>query len=450
MLHRCSSYQRKFRSFVGLPPSRCTGCGGLLVPTSSNEDPGPMPRTQQRAKDPTEESGMVELMKGLGSIWGIGGGVNLIARYIEREPIRPQDLFHAAFPWMAVGVLASPRTKRQLILPPQPGCKPHAETVQTGRDVIRRIQEEPGSESQHDIQRKLVEKLRSTAEDLRQFMRERKTQTADLKKLTIQALGVPEVPEDPRAHRWRGILSPYPRILILGGQGTGKSCLAFWLLEILHTQCPCFVYGLPREGVSRIPPWLGIIHELKDAPPRSVVLIDEAYLVLFSRESQSRQNREITRLLNLTRQKRLGLIFVAHEARHIDKNVLSSIDTLVIKELAPLQVELDRTFLRPYLLKAQSHICLRKSGRKRKAGQRTQQRREKEKGKGAPRQVRPLLRGDCEGARYGKDNNLPLAHGGWNERIGSPRISSNGERGTLPSFHYGLLGTEVERLRNGC
>ncbi len=36
------------------------------------------------------------------------------------------------------------------------------------------------------------------------------------------------IPQDPWAVKWRAILSRYPRILIIGAQGTGKSCLAYY------------------------------------------------------------------------------------------------------------------------------------------------------------------------------------------------------------------------------
>lgn len=166
--------------------------------------------------------------------------------------------------------------------------------------------------------------------------------------------------EDPRALRWLRVLCEHPRILILGAQGTGKSCTAFWLLEIMRYRGRCYVYRLPEEGRSLIPPWIGILQELDDAPPGSIILIDEAHLICPSRESQTRANREIARFMSLARQKDITLIFVAHESRHLEKNITSGINILVLKKPAPLQAELDRSFLRGYLLKAQ-HVFKEKS-----------------------------------------------------------------------------------------
>ncbi len=166
--------------------------------------------------------------------------------------------------------------------------------------------------------------------------------------------------EDPRVLRWLRILCEHPRILILGAQGMGKSCFAFWLLEIMRYRGRCYVYRLPEEGRSLLPLWIGILQKLADASPGSIILIDEAHLICPSRESQTRANREITRFMSLARQKDISLIFVAQESRHIEKNITSGINILVLKKPAPLQVELDRSFLRGHLLKAQ-HVFKGKS-----------------------------------------------------------------------------------------
>lgn len=166
--------------------------------------------------------------------------------------------------------------------------------------------------------------------------------------------------EDPRALRWLRVLCEHPRILILGAQGTGKSCTAFWLLEIMRYRGRCYVYRFPEEGRSLLPLWIGILQELDDAPPGSIILIDEAHLICPSRESQTRANREIARFMSLARQKDISLIFVAQESRHVEKNITGGINILVLKKPAPLQLELDRSFLRSYLLKAQ-HVFKEKS-----------------------------------------------------------------------------------------
>lgn len=179
-----------------------------------------------------------------------------------------------------------------------------------------------------------------------------------------------------RVSLWLKILSRYPVILILGAKGMGKSCLAFYLLEIMRYRGFCYLYRFPEEGKDLLPPWLGILQELADAPAGSIILVDEAYLSFFSRDSQSGANKEITSIVNLSRQKKLTLIFVAHESRHLEKNILSGIDTLIFKKPAPLQIGLDRSFLKPYLLEAQktfegkneatckslSYVCFSPSG----------------------------------------------------------------------------------------
>jgi len=311
-----------------------------------------------------------------------------------------------------------------------------------------------------------------------------------IKRLQHPFSGMSKMPVDPRALRWQGILSPYPRILILGAQGTGKSCLGFWLLEILRNRGPCFVYRFPEAGRGLLPPWMGILQELCDAPPGSIILIDEAYLVFFSRDPQSAPNREISRIMNLARQNRFSFIFVAHESRHLEMNILSGIDTLVLKRPGPLQLELDRRFLRPYLKKAHeafegknaslgkvlSYICfsasgfsgtlenskasfwseelshvyaLGKLGGEARPAQKLSKKEKKERAKGLH---------DDYGYSYGQiarelGIGKTTAHRWVNEKPQSGtegkvngKMSLNSNKGTFHSFHLPFFGTQMERL----
>ena len=373
LIYRCIMCNRIF----GLPsPSalpKCRWCGGRLVYVGKDYHPN-----ASSVKKANEKKGNInykalwDFLKALGVIWGTGGTVNITRKSLKKEKIGKGDLFHTIFPWATAGIIhciQHPQGVKNFFVAssPQIGIPPQTGTEEKLQKMIKHIKNQ---DNEKDTQR------------LPQVTNERKADVASKvsedrpKKIDHLLSENSERIGDPKALEWLRILSRYPRILILGGQGTGKSCLAFWLLEIIQNRARCYVYRLPEIGRSYIPEWLGILQEFADAPAGSIVLVDEAYLIFFSRDSQTKTNREITRIVNLARQKNIGLIFVAHESRHLERNILSGIDTLVIKKPAPLQAELDRSFLRSYLLKAQrifqgksdvsaksaSYICFSPSG----------------------------------------------------------------------------------------
>jgi len=347
LLYKCRICNRIFEFFSPPPLPECEWCQGGLVYVGTGEHQNKIQvNTANDKREKPKYDLLWTFLKGIGLTWGTAGAANIVAKHIKKKDICQGDLLHTLFPWATAGIIHAsqhPQELKELLFPAQSHTEPD-ESLRKVIQIIRRREFDKGSQNLPEI----APQKRANFQFEQREIPDKKTENA-----------VPENAETmrvSRAFQWLRILSARPRILILGGQGIGKSALAFWLLEILHTRCPCFVYRLPEEGESCVPPWLGIINDLKDSPLGSIVLVDEAYLSFFSRESQSRQNRELARIVNLARQKNLGLIFVAHEARHIDKNILSCIDTLLIKRPAPLQVVLDRSFLRTYLLKAQKEF----------------------------------------------------------------------------------------------
>ncbi len=131
-------------------------------------------------------------------------------------------------------------------------------------------------------------------------------------------------------------------VLILGKRGSGKSALAYRLLELLRYLADVYVVGVPEEARSLLPEWIGIVSSLEDLPNKCIALVDEAHLPYNSRGSMTAKSKAMSQALNLSRQKEQTIIFVSQEAGHIDKNIAGSANVLVFKELGMLQLEFDR------------------------------------------------------------------------------------------------------------
>lgn len=142
--------------------------------------------------------------------------------------------------------------------------------------------------------------------------------------------------------KWREVIVHPSIVLILGRRGSGKSALGYRLLEIFRYGLTTYVLAVPAEAQRILPDWVGIAQRLEDIPLKSIVLVDEAYLRYHSRESLKGASREMSRVVNLSRQRDQTLIFVTPEARQLDKNIASSANVVVFKDLGMLQIEFDR------------------------------------------------------------------------------------------------------------
>jgi hypothetical protein len=145
--------------------------------------------------------------------------------------------------------------------------------------------------------------------------------------------------------QWQEVIWHPSIVLILGKRGSGKSALGYRLLEIFKYGLTPYVVGVPTEARQLLPEWVGIAQTLEDVPAKSIVLVDEAYLLYHSRDSQSQASKDMSRFLNLSRQREQTLIFIAQESRQIDRNVASSANVVTFKKLGMLQVEFERAEL---------------------------------------------------------------------------------------------------------
>ncbi len=125
-------------------------------------------------------------------------------------------------------------------------------------------------------------------------------------------------------------------IVILGSKGYGKSALGHALLEYLHSvtgrQAVLFA---PIKRKNILPQWLQIVDDWNIIPDSSVVLVDEAALVLNSRNPTAKANKSFTEINAISRQKGLALIFVSQSSRSLDINALMAGQVEVIFKNPP-------------------------------------------------------------------------------------------------------------------
>lgn len=152
-------------------------------------------------------------------------------------------------------------------------------------------------------------------------------------------INTPRIDEE---RKWREVIIHPSVVLILGKRGSGKSALGYYLLELFHYAFNIYVVGVPQKAQSLLPDWIGVVPSLEILPPKCIALVDEAYLRYHARSSNTDESIFMSKLLNLSRQKEQSIIFVSQEARQLDRNIVSSADVIVFKDLGILQIEFDR------------------------------------------------------------------------------------------------------------
>ena len=151
---------------------------------------------------------------------------------------------------------------------------------------------------------------------------------------------------------WRIKLTHPSIVLILGKRGSGKSALAYRLLDLFRFGLKPYVVGLPVAARTILPDWIGMVSCLEDLPNKAVAIIDEAYLHYHARGSQAKESKTMSQVINLSRQKEQTIIFVTQEARQVDRNIASSANIIVFKDLGILQLQFDRPELNKLIAKA--------------------------------------------------------------------------------------------------
>jgi len=133
-------------------------------------------------------------------------------------------------------------------------------------------------------------------------------------------------------------------MLIIGKRGSGKSALGMQFLAWFHHVAKRRCYGIGYSA-AKLPKWIRKAKNIDEIPNDSVVLIDEAAILFFSRESMTSMNKMLSKLMAIARHKNLSMILISQSSAMIEVNVLRLADVLVLKEPSMLQARFERKAL---------------------------------------------------------------------------------------------------------
>src|SRR3990167_8593229 len=155
--------------------------------------------------------------------------------------------------------------------------------------------------------------------------------------------------ERQESHRGEGLYRQQANYLILGKKGSGKSSLAWYVMEMIYLiqKKKCYVYKFPKpELLEKLPFKVRNIAQLNDLYriTDGVVLIDEAhqYFDVLNKKT----NEKLKNILAISRQNNTDFIFCCHNSYFITRNLFSFIDVKMIKEVNEGHWELERTHMK--------------------------------------------------------------------------------------------------------
>jgi len=133
-------------------------------------------------------------------------------------------------------------------------------------------------------------------------------------------------------------------LLIVGKRGSGKTALGMQFLAWYNHSTRRRCYGIGYDA-AKLPRWIHKAKGIEEIPNDSVVLVDEAAILFFSRESMTSMNKMLTKLMTIARHKNLSMLLITQSSALIELNVLRLADVLLLKEPSLLQARFERKAL---------------------------------------------------------------------------------------------------------
>ena len=139
--------------------------------------------------------------------------------------------------------------------------------------------------------------------------------------------------QQPQANQWDRVIQPNSSYLIVGDVGTGKSALAYWLLETYSQKYNLLpmVVGLPRGKQTLLPSSFIVLDDPSECTKHenTIAFIDEADLQLPIEDTRARQY--VVNFLSLPRHRKQIFLLAFHFPRLVMGRYLPFFSAFLLK-----------------------------------------------------------------------------------------------------------------------
>ncbi len=120
-------------------------------------------------------------------------------------------------------------------------------------------------------------------------------------------------------------------VLIVGGRGSGKTATALWLAEQIKKERPVYVCGNAIKSED-LPEWIKTEQDAVNTPVGSLVILDEAGIVVSARESNQKSSIILTKHLLTLRHENKSIIFMTQHTKIADVNLSRLAEIIMFKQ----------------------------------------------------------------------------------------------------------------------
>ena len=177
----------------------------------------------------------------------------------------------------------------------------------------------------------------------------------------------PTVPALPADYSLAQVMPDSGVVISTGQRGGGKTGVNMRAQELLKDRLHPYAVGLPASAVRFLPEWYGLADDLSAVPAKASIYLPESHRQFHARNTQSLQGRAVGDLVNLVRHRQWLLFFDVQNLAHLDRNILSEADVLLIKEPGPFIQRFDRPQLREHIDAARAAFAAVGPTRKKRA-----------------------------------------------------------------------------------